>query len=263
MYIDSHTHFDMTLEDKNLTEYTIIKNVKENEITHSVQVAVDVDNFAWSHDFAKKNRQNGVLFTLGIHPSSKAGDNELHQLENYIEKVIHSEDKDLLFGIGECGLDYYRMRQKKDMQQQSFRAHIALAKKHNMPLIVHSRDAMEDTLEIIKQELPVSGIMHCFPGDKEAAKKALDLGFFISYAGNVTYKNAQQLHESAAYVPLNRLLVETDAPFLTPVPLRGKKNRVEYITYTYAFISQLKNIPLATTIESVHENFVKIRDRDI
>ena len=120
MYIDSHTHFDMALEDTNLNEYAIMRNLREKEISHSVQVAVDVDNFSWSHNFAKKYQKNGVLFTLGIHPSSKAGDSELEKLKTYLNNVMDSADKDLLFGIGECGLDYYRMRQKKEMQQESF-----------------------------------------------------------------------------------------------------------------------------------------------
>jgi TatD DNase family protein len=143
---------------------------------------------------------------------------------------------------------------------QSFRRQIDMAKRFGLPVIVHSREAMEDTLAILHEESATLGIMHCFPGDREAARKVLDLGWYISYAGNVTYRSAVNLHESALYVPLDRLLVETDAPFLTPVPLRGKKNRPEYVLHTYRYLSELRREPLAKIADAVHKNFMEIRN---
>jgi TatD DNase family protein len=147
------------------------------------------------------------------------------------------------------------MHQTKEMQRSSFEFQIALAKEYNLPVIVHSRDAMDETLEILQKYKPLTGIMHCFPGNRAAAKKVIDLGFYISFAGNVTYKKAFDLHESGAYVPLDRLLLETDAPFLSPVPVRGEKNRSEYVVHTYKFIADLRRIPLSAVTDAVTANF--------
>ena len=261
MFIDSHTHFDMILNDKNISEDILFEEMGNSGIIHSVQVSIDVESAKWSFNFAKKHSSKGLLFTAGIHPSSRADENELGLLTEFLSKQVNSDYSNLIFGIGECGLDYYRMRQNREMQTRSFEFQIDLAKKHRLPLIVHSREAMDDTLRILKEKSLEQGIMHCFPGDRTTAKKVLDLGFYISYAGNLTYKKAVELHDSAAYVPLNRLLLETDAPFLTPVPLRGKKNRPYYITHTYNFISEIRKDPLAKIVDSVYENFCSLTNK--
>lgn len=260
MYTDSHTHFNMVMKRLKCDEKTIIKNLKDNSIIQSVQVAIDVETLQWSYDFAKRNRDAGVLFTLGIQPSSRAGKKELTLLSEMIAGAI-KKDPDLLFGIGECGLDYFRMRQEKYIQINGFTYQISLAKQYDLPLIIHVRDAMTDMFEILKSQSPVWGIMHCFPGDRYAAQRAMDLGFYISFAGNLTYKNAHILHDTAKYVPLDRILLETDAPFLTPVPLRGKKNRPEYVTHTFEYMANLKNIKCEKVKEKVYENFLGIKNR--
>lgn len=241
-------------------EKTIMQNLKDHGILQSVQVSIGIETLQWSYDFAKRNRDSGVLFTLGIQPSSKAGKKELFFLKEMIPGVM-KKHPDLLFGIGECGLDYYRMRQQKHVQINSFAFQISLAKQYDLPLILHIRDAMKDAFEILQSQSPVWGIMHCFPGDRYAAKKAIDAGFYISFAGNVTYKNAHSLHDSAKYVPLDRILLETDAPFLAPVPYRGKQNKPEYVIHTYDFIAELKNIPCEKLKEKVYENFLQIKNR--
>ncbi|MCP4138244.1 MAG: TatD family hydrolase [bacterium] len=261
MYIDSHTHFDMILKEKNISEDSLMTGLIENNLKYVVQVAIDTKGFQWAYDFAKKYRKNGIFFSLGIHPSSWAADKELSFLSDFIKKVMTSEDSDLLFGVGECGLDYFRLRQEKEMQQKSFEHHIEEAKKWNLPLITHSREAMADTIAMFKNNNPGRILMHCFPGDSKAAKEILDLGGYISFAGNVTYKKAVELHDSAAYVPLDRLLVETDAPFLTPVPFRGKKNKPEYVINTYKYIADLRNEPLEKLVDEVHKNFVSLTKR--
>ncbi len=258
MLLDSHTHFDMILEDKKISEEELLNSLKENNIEYSVQISIETKGFAWSRDFAARNHKAGVFYTLGIHPSSNADDAALEKLAAFTEREMKSEDNKLLLGIGECGLDFYRMRQPEDIQRRSFEYQIDIAKKHGLPLIVHIRDAMDAGIEILSAKKTRGGIMHCFAGDSNAAKRVLDLGFLISFAGNVTYKNAVELHDAAAYVPLDRILLETDSPFLTPVPLRGKPNTPEYIKHTYQFVADLKKIPVSTLEDSVTENFRKL-----
>ncbi len=258
MILDSHVHFNMILEDKKISEDDIIKSLKYNNIEYAVQISVEEKDFTWSRDFAKRNYQDGIFYTLGIHPSSRAEDPALTSLSSLVDQEMNGKFSRLLIGIGECGLDYYRMRQPKEMQIKSFETQIDIAKRHKLPLIIHSRDAMDDTLEILKNKKYGHGIMHCFAGDSTAAKRVLDMGFLISFAGNVTYKNAVELHDAAGYVPIDRILVETDSPFLTPVPLRGKPNLPEYIKHTYKFLSSLKKVPLSKFEDSVTENFTRL-----
>lgn len=258
MLTDSHTHFDMILDDKKITEAELIKSLKYNNIEHSVQVSTETKIFEWSRDFAKRNYKSGVFYTIGIHPSSVADEVALEKLATFTEKELKTEYGKLILGIGECGLDFYRMHQPEDMQRRSFEYQIDIAKKFKLPLIIHIRDAMEPGLEILSRKKTRGGIMHCFSGDSKVAKRVLDLGFMISFAGNVTYKNAPELHDAASYVPLDRILLETDAPFLTPVPLRGKPNTPEYIKHTYQFMADLKKITRSKLEDSVSENFRKL-----
>jgi TatD DNase family protein len=260
MYIDSHTHFNMVMKRLKIDEKTIIQNLKDHGLSHTVQVSIDLDTLQWSYEFAKRHRNAGVLFTLGIQPSFRAGDKELAVLKEMVAGAVKNHP-DLLFGIGECGLDYFRMKQEKHMQINGFAYQVSLAKEYDLPLIIHVRDAITDTFELLKSRSPVWGIMHCFPGDRYAAQKAMDLGFFISFAGNVTYKSAHILHETAKYVPLDRILLETDAPFLAPVPKRGKNNKPEYVIHTYEYIAELKKIPCDKLKEKVYENFLSMKNR--
>jgi TatD DNase family protein len=131
-----------------------------------------------------------------------------------------------------------------------------------MPLIVHSRDAMDETLAILRESCKTGGIIHCFSGDRDSARKCMDLGFYISFAGNVTYRAAANLHDAAAFVPLDRLLLETDAPFLTPVPLRGKQNRPDYVIHTYRFIAGLRGEPVERIAEAAQKNMTELLDHE-
>jgi len=253
MYIDSHTHFDLTIEEKGCTIESLIAGLRGNDIKYVVQVSIDSNGFEWSYDLAKNN--NGILFSIGIHPSSRALETDLSSLSDFVSKIKISSDSGLLFAIGETGLDFYRMRQTLDMQIQSFEYQVEEAVKWGLPVIVHSRDAMDDTLRILRDKRPVVGIMHCFSGNRDIAKRVLDLGFYISFAGNLTYKKATDLHEAASFVPSDRLLLETDSPFLTPVPLRGKKNRSEYVIHTYEFIAKLRKEGISKLKDSIYQNF--------
>ncbi len=255
MFVDSHAHFDLCLEKKGCREEDLLNGLDVAGIAGAVQVSIDVEGFEGSRDFARRHRDRGIRFTLGIHPSSRATAIELGKMDDYVEEVMKSPEADLLFGIGECGLDYYRMHQPREMQRESFHFQIELAKRWDLPLIVHSRDALEETLQILKEAGIRKGIMHCFSGDGAAAARVLDLGFYLSFAGNVTYKNAVELHDSAAYTPADRMLIETDAPFLTPVPLRGKPNRPEYVTHTYQYIADLKKMTLDQLRDTVWRSY--------
>ena len=261
MLIDSHTHFDLMLEDKTVNEEELLKSLKYSNIEYSVQISIDSSGLEWSRKFAEKNADYGILYTAGIHPSSPVHDKNLNDLNKFVENVKKSPLSALLIGIGECGLDYYRMRQPKEIQIKSFETQIDIAKKYSLPLIVHLRDAMDDGLEILKRKKVTSGIMHCFAGGAAEAKDAINMGFMISFAGNVTYKNAVELHEAAKYVPGDRLLLETDAPFLAPVPLRGKPNSPENIKHTYKFVSNLRKVTSSKLEETISENFKKLIKR--
>ena len=261
MFIDTHAHFDITIKESGVNENIIIKSLKENNISNAVQVSIEPSDFEWSRKFAVRNRDNGVLFSLGIHPNSVATTNELKQLTAFAENTMNSADSDLVFAIGECGLDYYREHQTKEMQKESFIKQIEIAKQWDLPIIIHSREAFDDTIQILKDTKISNGIFHCFPGDRKMAKQALDLGFHLSFAGNLTFKKATELHDSAKYVPLDRLFLETDAPFLTPVPHRGKKNLPEYVIHTYKFIADLRGDSLTKIEDSISENFVNFRKR--
>jgi TatD DNase family protein len=245
----------MILEDKKNSETDLVKSLKNNNIEFAVQISVEEKDFIWSRDFAERNHGSGIFYTLGIHPSSPAEEHRLSNLSGLVEQEMNGNNSRHLLGIGECGLDYYRMHQTKEMQIHSFETQIDIAKKYKLPLIIHSRDAMEDTLQILKNKNYGYGIMHCFAGDSAAAKKVLDMGFIISFAGNVTYKAAVELHDAASYVPLDKILLETDSPFLSPVPMRGKPNLPENINHTYRFIALHKKVSLDILEDSITKNF--------
>ncbi|MFH0975448.1 MAG: TatD family hydrolase [Spirochaetota bacterium] len=253
MFIDSHTHFDMCLEESSLTEEELISRLNKMNIKFAVQISIEPEIFEWSYKLAKKHE--GIFFTIGIHPSTKASENDLAGLSGFVRKVIDSGDRNKLFGIGEIGLDYFRMRQPKESQIRSFEYQLNEAKKNNLPVIIHSRNAKDDTLTILKKNTPKVGLMHCFSGDSSVLKEYLDLGFYISFAGNLTYNKAFDLHDAAKYVPLDRVLLETDAPFLTPVPLRGKKNLPEYVIHTYNFFADLRKEDVNKIKERIFNNF--------
>lgn len=257
MILDSHAHFDMILEQEGTSEPELIKNLKYSNIQYAVQVSVEPEGFAWSRDFAVRNSSSGIFYTLGIHPSSEANDEDLKYISDFTAECMKSKTSKLLLAIGECGLDYYRMHQPREMQIKSFEYQIDLAKKHRLPLVIHLRDAMEEGLGVLKKNKARNGIMHCFSGDSSVARKVIDMGFMISFAGNLTYKAAAELHDAAAYVPLDRLLLETDSPFLAPVPVRGKPNVPENVRHTYRFIADLKKVPLSKIEDSVTENFLR------
>jgi len=191
---------------------------------------------------------------VGLHPNSQV---EKEPLVDALAELANSTD---VVAIGETGLDYYRSEGELEWQRQRFRTHIRAAKKVKKPLIIHSREARTDVIKILEEEGAdnVGGVMHCFVDDWETAESAMKLGFYISFSGIVTFKNAKEVQEVAKKVPLERLLIETDSPYLTPVPYRGKPNQPGYVRYVAEFLAELRNEEYAAIAEQTTANFFQL-----
>lgn len=210
----------------------------------------------WDDVVGVAERNDDVWATIGVHPHEADAHPDLGA-SALIEAAAHPR----VIAIGECGLDYYYDRSDRASQRDRFQAHIEAARATGLPLVVHTRDAEEDTAEILAREVGkggVAGVLHCFTGSAELAKKALDLGFYVSISGIVTFKNAQDLQQTAKTIPLDRLLVETDSPFLAPVPNRGKTCEPAFVADTAAFLSGLRDEPLDELAEATTANFFKL-----
>jgi TatD DNase family protein len=206
---------------------------------------------AWNWRFPQH-----VWATIGVHPHEADAHPDLGA-SALIEAAAHPR----VIAIGECGLDYFYDKSDRAAQRERFQAHIEAARSTGLPLVVHTRDAEDDTAEILTREVEkggVAGVLHCFTGSAELARKALDLGFYVSISGIVTFKNAQDLQETAKTIPLDRLLVETDSPFLAPVPNRGKTCEPAFVADTAAFLSDLRDEPLDELAEATTANFFRL-----
>lgn len=252
MLVDSHCHLNFEQLYSNLDHF--LSEMKENSVDYALCVGTRPDNLELIVEIAKK--YSNIFASVGIHPDEKILECNLTEdlLLNYTKnpKVI---------AIGETGLDYYNCHDA-DMswQHDRFILHIEAAKKAKLPLIIHTRESIKDTLGIMKKydAMSVGAVMHCFTENLENAKKCLDLGFYISISGIVTFKNASIVQEVAKYVPLDMLLIETDSPFLAPVPFRGKLNNPALVKYTAQYIADLKGISIKSLGEATSENFFKL-----
>jgi len=229
------------------------------DVKFVVQVSTNAKNLIWAKEFAVKYADKGIYYTAGIHPFYDNTTKELAKLDAFLAETISKNEKTPLLAIGECGLDYHYDNISKPTQINSFDFQIALAKKYDLPLIVHSREAWQDTCERIKKNQHFKGIMHCFAGGVAQVRETLDMGYYISFAGNLTYKKAVIIQEAAKFIPLENLLLETDAPFLSPVPFRGKLSTPDLVIHTYEFIAQLKGVDIEIVKEAVLSNFDKLR----
>ena len=238
--IDSHCHLDMEAFAQDLDQ--VIDQAKGAGVETIITIGIDKASSMQAVQLAE--RYPSIYAAVGVHPHDAAGVNdtdfdEIAQLSAH-EKVV---------GYGEIGLDYAKMYSPKNIQQQIFSRQLALAKELNLPVIIHDRDAHEDTLKTLRQHapFPAGGVMHCFSGNIGLANQIVELGFFISIPGIVTFKNAKALQQVACEMPLQSMLIETDGPFLAPVPFRGKRNTPELLRYTAEKIAQLRD----TTLEAV------------
>jgi len=251
MLIDSHAHLDGSRFDNDREK--IIENFKEDGIELIVNPGADVATSVKAVSLAKKHKN--IYAAVGVHPhEAKTMD------ENTIEVLRELAANEKVVAIGEIGLDYHYDNSPRDIQKKWFREQIKLAKELDLPIIIHDRDAHEDTYNILKEENDdrLRGIMHCYQSSLEMSQQFIDLGFYISLAGPVTFKNAKTPKEVAEGVPLDKLLIETDSPYLTPHPHRGKRNEPAYVRYVAGMIAELKGLSYEEVAKKTAENAKKI-----
>jgi len=254
MLVDSHCHIDGDQFDEDRDE--VVQRAKEAGVEMMLNVGTGDPH---SEDFRKAvavaEKYDNVYASVGVHPhDAKLYDD---QAENHLVELVQSSKK--VIAWGEIGLDFYYDHSPRDLQIEVFRRQVRKARDLGLPIIIHSRDADEETIELLKAECSGDfhgGIMHCFGGTPEMAKQLMDIGFLISFAGNVTFKKAENLRESAKVVPLDKLLVETDCPFLTPVPFRGKRNEPAFVQHTARFLAEFYGVSFEMLAEQTTRNFL-------
>lgn len=253
MLIDSHCHLDrLKLERYQGDLGAAVAAAIERGVEGMLCVGISLENRQTVIAIAQQFEH--VVCSVGIHPLDiEAGLADKEQL-------VEWSKADKVVALGETGLDYYYSDQTKATQQESFIVHLQAGAETQLPVIVHTRNAKEDTLSLIQEHanLDSSGVLHCFTEDWDMARRALDLNFYISMSGIVTFKNAEQLREVARLVPLDRLLVETDSPYLAPVPFRGKPNEPQYVKEVAEFVAELKGISYQQLLDATSENFFRL-----
>ncbi|MBR5235836.1 MAG: TatD family hydrolase [Clostridia bacterium] len=233
MYFDTHTHLDDARFDKDRP--SVIKKIADSGVTLLVNIGADMES---SHAGVKLAAENDFIYaSVGVHPH----DTEFMTDDDVeILRVLATEPK--VVAIGEIGLDYYYDNSPRDLQKKWFRRQIELAKELNLPYIVHDRDAHQDTMDIIHKTGYFRGVMHCYSGSIEMMRTLVDWGFYISFAGSVTFKNSKKAKEVASCVPIERLLIETDSPYLTPEPHRGQRNDSSMVQFVAQEIAALRGM---------------------
>ena len=245
MLIDSHCHLNFPDLVARLPE--VLANMHDNNIRQALAISVSRETHAQVQALAEAHPH--IYCTVGVHPDEKSA------AEFSLAELLQAASHPKVVGIGETGLDYHWCQGDLTWQHHRFRTHIQASNATALPLIVHTRDAGADTLRLLQEEQAAAGVIHCFTEDVDFARQALDLGFYISFSGILTFKNAQQIQEAAKFVPQDRILVETDAPYLAPVPKRGKPNEPAYVRYTAEFLAQLRGDSMAEVERYTCENF--------
>ncbi|XBC44177.1 MAG: YchF/TatD family DNA exonuclease [Buchnera aphidicola (Schlechtendalia peitan)] len=252
-FVDSHCHVD-------LLNYSsihsgiddVLKKSIDNNIKLLLTVSTSIHNFHYVKKFIK-NHEN-ILLSCGIHPL------HLHEDKNNIKNLEFLCKDDKVIAIGETGLDYHHKTCDHNTQQSLFRKHVQLAIKLNKPLLIHTRHSINDTINILKEERTTecTGIIHSFSENIHFARKILDMGFYISFSGIITFKNADYVRQVVKFAPLESILLETDSPYLTPVPYRGQENQPAFLCHTALLVSKLKNISIDELAEHTTQNFFKL-----
>jgi TatD DNase family protein len=251
--VDSHCHLDFPAFADDLDD--VVTRAREAGVGTMVTICTHLSRFAQVRAVAA--RFEGIWCSAGVHPHEADGEGPAATPERLIELAADP----LVVGIGETGLDYYYEHSARDAQRASFRAHIQAARETGLPLIVHTRDADEDTVAILTEEYrngPFPGVIHCFSTSRHLAEKAMEIGFSISLSGIVTFKAAIDLQETVRTLPLDRLLIETDAPYLAPVPKRGKRNEPAFVAHTGTAVAALKGIEIAELARVTSDNFFNL-----
>ena len=254
MLVDSHCHLDFPDFADELD--AVVARAATAGVGIMVTICTHLSRFEQVRAVAE--RFDNVWCSVGVHPHEAAS--EVADAERLIALARHPK----VVGIGETGLDFYYEHSPRARQEQSFRAHIKAAQATGLPLIVHTRDADPETAAILREtatSAPLRGVIHCFSTSRQLAEAALDVGFYISLSGIVTFKKAEELRMTVPGLPLDRLLVETDAPYLAPVPKRGKRNEPAFVAHTAAEVAKLKQMPMADLAQATTANFLRLFDK--
>ncbi len=254
MFIDSHCHINFPELAARMPE--ILAKMADNRVTHALCVSVDLPDFP--QVLALAEQYPHIFASVGVHPDYE------DTPEPSVEQLVRLSDHPKIIAIGETGLDYFRLTGDLEWQRERFRTHIKASRITAKPLIIHTRSASEDTIRLMREEGAgtdaggVGGVMHCFTESLAVAQAALDMGFYISFSGIVTFKSAKELQAVALAVPLERILIETDSPYLAPVPHRGKMNEPGFVCHVAQFIADLKCVPLERVAQQTTENFFNL-----
>lgn len=250
MLVDSHCHLDFPELAERLP--AVLERMRENAVHAAVCIGVNLEDLPKVLALAEQSPQ--LYASVGVHPEYT--DVKEPSESQLVELAAHPK----VIAIGETGLDYYWQKDKPEWQRERFRTHIRAAKRCHKPLVVHTRDSAEDTLRLLQEEgaETAGGVMHCFTENWEIASKALDLGFYLSFSGIVTFKNAAIVKEVAQRSPLDRILVETDSPYLAPVPYRGKPNEPAYVRYVAEEIAKLRKMSEDAFFNATTDNFYNL-----
>jgi TatD DNase family protein len=247
MYIDSHCHIDFPELMSDLP--ALLDNMQANRVTHALAISVDVSD--WSRIKQIIEAHPNIYGSVGTHPDYP----DVHEptVDELVTMLAHPK----VIATGETGLDYYRLEGDLEWQRMRFRNHIRAANQTGKPLIIHTRNAQTDTIRLMSEEnaRDVGGVMHCFTETREVAQAALDQNFYISFSGIVSFKNAKTVHDCAQYVPLDRILIETDSPYLAPVPYRGKTNQPAWVMHVAEKIAEIKGVSVEEVGRITTENF--------
>jgi TatD DNase family protein len=249
-FVDSHCHIDFPELVVNMGD--VLKHMRENEVVNALCVSVNLADFPRVLSLAEQYPH--IYASVGVHPDHEGAE------EPDVARLVELAQHPKVIAIGETGLDYFRLKGDLEWQRERFRNHIRASRECGKPLIIHTREAAVDTLRIMEEEkaAQASGVMHCFTETWEVAKAALAMGFYISFSGIVTFKNAMQLKEVAQRMPMERILIETDAPYLAPVPHRGKLNQPAYVKHVAEEIAMLRGIGVDEVGQRTTENFSRL-----
>ena len=250
MFIDSHCHLDFPDLASNLDE--LLLNMQTNQVTHALCVSVNLEDFPRVRALAETHAH--LFASVGVHPDYE------NTSEPDAAQLVSLADHPKVIAIGETGLDYFRLQGDLEWQRERFRQHIRAARQCGKPLIIHTRAAAADTLRIMEEEGAdhIGGVMHCFTETWEVARRALDMNFYISFSGIVTFKNAKIIKEVAQNMPAERILIETDSPYLAPVPYRGKTNQPAFVRHVAEEIARLRNVSLDEIAATTSNNFFNL-----
>lgn len=253
--VDSHCHLDR-LDKKSFPDLdSVMRDTREAGVTNILCIGVDLETFPQVREVAE--RYPDVFASVGVHPLYRDSS------EPTTEELVTLADHPRVVAIGETGLDYYYAKGETGWQQDRFRVHIQAARETGLPLIIHTRDARQDTIAMLREygQGEVRGVLHCFTEDLDMARKGIELGFYVSISGIVTFRNADSLREVVRALPLERLLIETDAPWLAPVPHRGKPNQPAYVRQVAEMVAELQGVSVQALADATRENFFRLFER--